>query len=278
VRAVRPPSPATVAFHDHAGVALTLLPPDVLSVVTIVAFLGGLSVVTIGPGGVFVTVALYTMTSLYHSTVAGTTSAVFAAAGLVGAYLYTRSGEISAAEDRRNALSLGAGSGFGALIGVYVNSIVDAGLFRLVFALVVVGIGLTLLYRERVGLSPLLDPGWSGVRLALVFAAVGFATGIPSGLLGIGGPAFSVPVLVVLGIPLAYSVAVAQVQMVFVAGFATVGYLQYDAVLVPVALVVGVPMIAGMVLGWRARTRVDGATLRLVLAVVLVGIGGYMLA
>lgn len=58
-------------------------------------------------------------------------------------------------------------------------------------------------------------------------AAIGVAVGLPGGLLGVGGPVLAVPLLVVLGVPMLMSVALAVVLVALgiylIAGGATPG-------------------------------------------------------
>ena len=100
--------------------------------------------------------------------------------------------------------------------------------------------------------------------------------GIPGGLLGVGGPVLAVPVLIAVGVPLVPAVAVAQVQSVFIAGFATLGYLLRDAVSIELVGIIAVPELIGVVLGWQVAQRVNARWLKLALAIVLIVIGPYI--
>jgi hypothetical protein len=72
------------------------------------------------------------------------------------------------------------------------------------------------------------------------------------------------------------AVAAAQVQSVFVSGFAAAGYFARDAVSLPLAALVGVPELLGVLVGWRVAHRVPAVQLKRVLAVVLVCLGPYV--
>jgi uncharacterized membrane protein YfcA len=88
----------------------------------IIAFLSGIGITTIGPGGIFVTIALYSLTPVSSGTVAGTAHATFIATGLVGSAAYVHSGEMKTQEARTMAIILSLSSVVGALNGDYVNT------------------------------------------------------------------------------------------------------------------------------------------------------------
>jgi hypothetical protein len=70
-------------------------------------------------------------------------------------------------------------------------------------------------------------------------------------MLGVGGPLLTVPLLVVAGTPVLPALAAAQVQAVVVSGVGTLGYLSRGAVDWPLALMVGIPELCGVLIGWR---------------------------
>ena len=60
----------------------------------IISLIGGLCITTIGPGGIFVTIALFVLLPLDPGTVAGTASATFIATGIAGSLGYLKSGQL----------------------------------------------------------------------------------------------------------------------------------------------------------------------------------------
>ncbi len=253
-------------------------PIAVLAFLAVLAFAAGIGITTIGPGGIFVTVALYGLTGLSAAEVAGTAQATFVATGLVGTAAYARSGELVGADGRGMAVILSGTSILGALAGSYLNAFVSDRLFGILLGLVAGFTGITLLYRERRGLDPVATVDadtWTGRG---VLAALGTGLGVAGGLVGVGGPVLAVPALVVLGVPMLLALGVAQVQSVFIAAFATVGYLAQDAMSLPYVLLVGVPQVAGVVAGWFVAHRVDPSRLKVALGAALVGVGGYLMA
>ena len=69
----------------------TTLSVTVLVALVVIALFAGVGITTIGPGGIFVTIALYVLTPLPSATVAGTAHATFIATGIVASLAYVRS-------------------------------------------------------------------------------------------------------------------------------------------------------------------------------------------
>ena len=242
----------------------------------VISFLSGIGITTIGPGGIFVTMALYSLTPLSSGEVAGTAHATFVATGLVGTAAYIRSGEMDVDGGRTLAILLSATSVLGALAGAYVNTYVPRPLFGALLGGTAVVVGGTILYREGHGLSPLYTLRVGTRSGTLAVSTLGFSLGVASGLLGIGGPVLAVPALVLIGVPMLQAVAVAQVQSIFIAGFAAAGYLSQGNVSFPLAVLVCVPLLAGVLVGWRIAHLVDPARLKAVLGVALVVLGAAL--
>jgi len=242
----------------------------------VVAFFSGVGITTVGPGGIFVTISLYSLTPLSSGTVAGTAHATFIATGLVGSAAYVLSGEMKTGEARAMALILSLSSIVGALIGAYVNSFVPRTIFGLLLGVVAMATGITIVYRERRGLSSLYQLDVANQEGQVVLGVLGFALGITSGLLGVGGPVIAVPALILIGVPMLLALAVAQVQSIFIAVFATMGYLFQGNVSLPLAALVGLPLLAGVVVGWKVAHLVNPAKLKVALGIVLIVVGPYL--
>ncbi|MFC6730778.1 sulfite exporter TauE/SafE family protein, partial [Natronoarchaeum mannanilyticum] len=109
---------------------MTQVPPlGLLVVLVAVALASGVGCTTIGPGGIFATIALYALTPLSSAEVAGTAHATFIGVGVVGAVGYARSGELLGGEGRALAAILSATSVLGALAGARLNAAVSRELF-----------------------------------------------------------------------------------------------------------------------------------------------------
>lgn len=241
-------------------------------VLVLIALFAGIGITAIGPGGVFVTIALFALTPINSAEVAGTASATFVATGLLGSAVYLRSGEFAYGHAREIAIILSGTAIVGALAGSQANLLLPDRIFGYLLGAFIASIGGLIVYREAVGLKPSnqLEEVPHRQRRILI-GTVGFGIGILGGMLGVGGPVVAVPILVVLGVPMLVAVAVAQVQSVFIATFATVGYLAVDAVSLPLVLLIGIPQLIGVMVGWQVAHRVNPHRLRIFLGIVLVG-------
>ena len=251
-------------------------PLELLVVLVAVALASGVGCTTIGPGGIFVTIALYALTPLSSAEVAGTAHVTFVGVGVVGAVGFARSGELTG-DGRALAAILAGTSVLGALAGARLNAHVSRRLFGILLGAAAAATGVALLYRQRRGLEPLLTFDAGSRRNRVLLGGLGVGLGVAAGLVGVGGPVLAVPALVVLGVPVLLAIGVAQVQAIFLSGFATVGYLSYGAVSPLYAAVTGVPLVVGAIAGWVVAHRVDPDRLKGALGVVLLPVGAYLM-
>lgn len=237
----------------------------------VLALFAGVGISAIGPGGIFVTIALFLLVPISSAEVAGTASLTFIFTGLLAAGLFQHSGDFGEGFAREMAVILSGLSIVGAYAGSQANLVISDEIFGYLLAIFVVIVGGIIVYREIVGLEPSNHfQVVSEYRRRLTLGAIGFGVGFLGGLLGVGGPVLAVPLLVILGVPMLAALAVAQVQSIFISGFATAGYFLGDAVSFPLAILVGVPQLIGVVIGWRVAHLVEEGRLRIVLGVVLV--------
>ncbi len=243
-----------------------------------IALFAGVGITAIGPGGVFVTIALFALLPLSTAEIAGTASPTFVATGLLGSLVYLQSGEFAQGYAREMAIVLSGTSIVGAIVGSQLNLLLPEEVFGYLLSIFVACVGGVILYRERVGLKPSnrIDAVPPQQRRVLI-GVIGFGIGVLGGLLGVGGPVVAVPVLVILGVPMLVAVAVAQVQSVFISGFAAASYATAGAVSVPIALLVGIPQLVGVLAGWKVAHLVDPSRLRVILGIVLVGVAPTLL-
>lgn len=243
-----------------------------------IAFLGGVGITTIGPGGIFVTIALYLLLDLEPGAVAGVASAAFIGTGLVGSAAYLRSGELASREALRASVVLSLTSIIGAFGGAKLNAYVAPRLFGILLGGAVILAALSIFIRQRGSQTAEQNAALVDKYGLWKMAAVGLLVGLPGGLLGVGGPVLAVPLMVLLGVPMLLAVALAQVQSIFIAFFATAGYLSAGVIQWDLVLLVGVPLLVGTIGGWVVARRVQPARLEVALVVVLLILGFYLLA
>lgn len=233
---------------------------------------GGIGISAIGPGGVLPTIGLFALTDLTPAEVAGTAIVTHVATGALATAAFARSGHLRESDTRRTALVLAASAVVGTPLGVQVNTLVSKRTFGLVLAVFVVAVAVLVWYRER------RRPAAVRPRPpAPLVAVVGFAVAVASGIVGIGGPMLTVPLLVALGVPVLESLACAQAQSIVIASVGSLGYLAHGAINWPLAALVGIPELAGVLLGWKiARVLPTGGTLKYALIIALLAVAPYL--
>jgi uncharacterized protein len=112
----------------------------------------------------------------------------------------------------------------------------------------------------------------SSLNRTLRLTVIGTLAGLFSGLFGVGGGSVIVPLLVLW---LAYdersATATSLAAIIFIATFAAATQSLYGNVRVLDAVLVGVPAVAGVLIGTRLQQRLQGRSIALLFAAVLVG-------
>lgn len=245
--------------------------PWVPALLGLLGLVGGVGITALGPGGVLPTIGLFALTGLAPGQVAGTSIVTHIATGALATAAYTRSGQLRRPATRRTALALAAVAVLGTPVGILLNTMVSKRTFGLVLGVFVALVAVLVWYREH--RRPAATA--SHPRLPVV-AAVGFAVSVAGGMVGIGGPMLSVPLLVALGVPVLESLASAQAQSIVIAGLGTVGYLAHGTIDWPLAALIGVPELAGVLLGWKIAQALPTRRLKDVLVITLLALAPYL--
>ncbi len=102
---------------------------------------------------------------------------------------------------------------------------------------------------------------------------IGAATGLFSGLFGVGGGIVLVPLLVLwLGFDERRAAATSLLVIVIAASAGTITHLGYGNVDVAAALTVGIPAVGGVLIGTWLQQRIPVAVAQLLFSVLLVGV------
>jgi hypothetical protein len=266
-------------------------PPLVLALLALIGLAGGVGITAVGPGGVLPTIGMFLLTGLTPVGVAGTAIVTHVATGALGTAAYARSGQLRQPETRRVAAILAAAAVVGTPLGVLCNSVVSGRGFGLLLSVAVAVTGVLVWVREHrvtAGLGTVSEGGGSGAviggtiedtpaRLSpFVVGSVGLVVSAGAGLFGLGGPMLSVPLLVICGLPVLPALAAAQAQSVVIAGIGTAGYLLHGAIDWSMAALVGIPELAGVLIGWRIAHAVPARQLKYALAAILVALAPYL--
>jgi hypothetical protein len=243
----------------------------VLVVLALIGLAGGVGITAVGPGGVLPTIALFALTGFSPAFVAGTAIVTHLATGALGTAVYLRSGQLRETKTRRTAIVLAGTALVGTPVGVLANTSVSKHVFGLVLGAFALVVAISLWSRDqRGGTDDQAHPP------AVMVAAVGLPVGVAAGLVGIGGPMLTVPILVALRVPILEALAAAQVQSIVIAAVGTVGYAVHGSINLTLAAVIGIPELAGVLLGWKIARAVPGSVLTNVLIAALVVVAPYL--
>lgn len=242
-----------------------------LALLGLFGLVGGIGITAIGPGGVLPTIGLFALTGLSPAEVAGTAIVTHIATGALGTAAYTRSGQLREPETRRTALLLAGTAVVGTPAGVLINTAVSKRAFGLVLGIFVALVALLVWYRERH--RPAATRAHPSARLVV---PLGLAVAVASGIVGIGGPMLTVPLLVAVGVPVLESLAAAQLQSIVIAGVGTLGYVVSGAIDWPLAALVGIPELAGVLLGWKIAQALPTRSLKYALIITLLAVAPYL--
>lgn len=159
----------------------------------------------------------------------GTTQALalsfgaFVIAGILGAYNYSKKGNL----DLSFGIKLSLGSLAGAILGVRLNLVIPEEQVKIILYLVVLVSDISILLRKD---KPEEKSGEhaSGYQIREHLGAtlvLGFVTGALCAMSGAGGPVLVMPLLVVLGISVRTAVGISLFNMIFISIPAFLGYM-----------------------------------------------------
>lgn len=196
----------------------------------------------------------------------------FAFTGVTGTIMFQRRGSIDWSITRPVLL----GAVFFAFIGAWVNSLTGPGVLAILLAAVIIFAGVYTLATWR-GIP---QPAFHDRKRAqgMLLLALGAVAGFGSGLTGVGGPALSVPLMVLFGFPALTSIGTSQVIQIVAAVSGSLANLKYGSIDFGVAATVTVLEIAGVLLGARIVHAVNADLLRKFVAVLCIVVGAGLVA
>jgi len=240
---------------------------DILTLVIIAALIGlgaGMISGLIGVGGGLIMVPLM-MVLLALDFHGATTVSLFAIlfVSISGSVEHFRNGHV----DKRIGAIIGITGTVGAVLGSYLNTITDARVLEITFAVMLFISAYRFLTKSK---EKKVESKWT-----LPF--IGFGGGFVAGLLGLGGGIVMVQGMVYIGIGIHTAVGTSLFAMIFNATAAVATH----ALLGKLALEVAIPMTVGGVLGtiggsWYSD-RVPGRRLKQIFAVYMVIMAIYMI-
>lgn len=236
-----------------------------------IGFIGGIGITAVGPGGVLPTIGLFALTDLSPAEVAGTSIVTHIATGVLATAAYARSGQLREPETRRTAWLLVLSALVGTPLGALINGYVSERAFGVVLGVIVAVVAALVLYQDRRQGRAVRPHPRAGAVVVL-----GVTVAVLAGIVGIGGPMLTVPLLVVLGVPLLESLAAAQAQSIVIASTGTVAYVANGSVDWALAVLIGIPELAGVLLGWKLARSLPTRSLKIALVVTLLALAPYL--
>ncbi len=238
----------------------------------VIAFAVGTLIGAVGIGGILLIPALSVFAGLSIHAAMATALFTFAFTGIAGTLMFQRRGSINWTVTR----PVLAGAVFFAFVGAWVNSLTGPGALALILAGIIIFAGVYTLARWH-GIPHAAFDGRPRAQSTLLLV-LGAVAGFGSGLTGVGGPALSVPLMVLCGFPALTSIGTSQVIQIVAAVSGTLANLQYGTIDYGVAATVTLLEIAGVLLGARIVHAVDAELLRKFVAVLCIVVGAGLLA
>lgn len=232
-----------------------------------IAFGVGALIGAVGIGGVLLIPALTAFAALPIQAAMATALFTFIFAGTVGTVMFQRRGSIDWSVTRPVLFS----AVVFAFVGAWVNSIARPTVLALILAGIIILAGVYTISTWRGLRKPAFHDDARAQRILLV--AVGAITGFGSGLTGVGGPALSVPLMVLFGFPALLSIGASQAIQIVAAISGTLGNLKYGSIDFGIAATVTLFVMAGVMVGARMAHAVDAALLRKAVAVLCLVVG-----
>ena len=253
------------------------MPPNFLEkpVLTMVflmsASLGvGMLIGAVGVGGILLIPVLNLFAGLAIHEAMATSLFTFIFTGVIGTILFQRRGTI----DWRITVPVCLGGAVFGFLGAWVNSRLKAPVLSVALASVIVLAGIYALAGGASNRAPVFHD--RPRRQMAMLLGIGAFAGFGSGLTGVGGPALSVPIMVLFGFSPLAAIGASQVIQILAAVSGTIGNLRFGSINYQVAAIVTIFELIGVTLGVRIVHAVDGRHLRVFVGALCVVVGGIL--
>lgn len=234
----------------------------------------GMLIGAVGIGGILLIPALNILGGLTIQEAMATALATFIFTGVIGTFSFQRRGSI----DWNITVPLCLGAAIFGFFGAWANAKINAQALSLILSSIIVFAGVYTFYTKNKKKSVIFQnrPRFQQALLIGVGAAVGFG----SGLTGVGGPALSVPMMILLGFPPLSTIGASQVIQILAAISGTAGNLQYGSFDYKLLVICTLFEVIGVVAGVRIVHAMNAQVLRGSVGVlcILVGTGLMMRA
>jgi Sulfite exporter TauE/SafE. len=136
--------------------------------------------------------------------------------------------------------------------------------------------GLVVIYKQYNKLTSAYALSVYSLSGIVVVTLLGLVVGTTGGLTGIGGPALSVPALLILGVPIIQAVSAGIVQSVFMTASTGIRYALTGDIGLILLFTLATPFAVGILIGYRIAHKLDTNILRISLGVFLIIVSGII--
>jgi uncharacterized membrane protein YfcA len=238
----------------------------------LISALVGLLIGSVGVGGVLLIPALTFLAAVPIHEAMATALFTFIFTGVVATVLFQRRGSI----DWRVTVPVCVGGALCAFPGAWANSKLNGTQLTALLAVLIAAAGVYTLW-SRSAQRPEAFHDRPRHQTVLLLA-IGGATGFGSGLTGVGGPALSVPMLVLFGFSPLTTIGASQVVQILAALSGTAGNMVHGSIDFRLAALVLVFEIVGVFAGVKLAHSVDARALRRLVGALCVMVGAGLLA
>lgn len=237
----------------------------------LVALVVGMLIGAVGIGGILLIPAVSLLAGLPIQAAMATALFTFVFTGLLGTFLFHRRG--STDWSLTVPLCLGAAA-FGSL-GAWANSRMNGQVLMIVLSVLIIVAGVNSTFKRSSAGAAAFHASPRKQRILLLF--IGAVSGFGSGLTGVGGPALSVPIMLLFGFSPLTAIAASQAVQILAALSGTIGNLYYGSIDFRLALFLTVFEIVGVQIGVRIVHALNLAPLRGMLGVFCILTGGALM-
>lgn len=237
--------------------------------VGIVNLIVGLLVGVCGIAGFLLPIFYVSVMGLNTAEALALSFSAFIVSGALGSINYYKEKLL----DIKTAMIISAGSFAASFLGVKANLLIPEHVMQKVLYIVVLLSGLSILLRKN------KDRGESSTHNILILTAIGFVTGFICSISGAGGPILVLPILIMLGIEVHESVAIALFNSIFIGIPAASGYMLHSDLelikpILPAAIIFhGI----GVLIGSKSGSKINQDLLKKSVAVFSILIAVYKL-
>lgn len=222
----------------------------------VVALIVGLLIGAIGIGGILLIPAINQLAGLTIHASMATALFTFIFTGILGTFLFNRRGSI----EWSITIPLCLGAAVFGFFGALVNSRMDGRVLTIILSVVIIVAGVNSLFKRSSDGIPALRQ--SPRMQHLLLFVIGGISGFGSGLTGVGGPALSVPIMLLFGFKPLTVIGASQVIQILAAVSGTIGNLQYGMIDFQLAIALTAFEVVGVLIGVVVVHALSGDSLR----------------